>query len=315
MSSQAIPPAPASGTVPVMPTIFDEDGALDLAGQARVAEHLVDAEVEGICVHANYSEQFSLTDPERQQVLDVVTGRIDGRVPVFVTTSHYSTRVAVERTRAARDAGASAVMLMPPFVGATIRADEQDVLRHFEAVAAVGVPIMVQDAPMSPTPLSVPMLGKLARELEQVKYVKIEVAGAAEKLRALKAAAGEALPGLFDGEEGVTLIPDLAAGAVGTMCSASVPRELGRIVRDYLAGNTERATQAWEALLPLIHYENRQCGPAACKVLLKEAGLIDSDAMRAPWPRLHPAARDGLVRLARRHEVFAITATTEGASA
>ncbi|KHL04370.1 dihydrodipicolinate synthase family protein [Sinomonas humi] len=304
-----------TGAVPVMPTIFDDDGGLDLAGQARVVEHLIDAEVDGICVHANYSEQFSLTDSERQRVLELVSGQAAGRVPLFVTTSHYSTRVAVERTRAARDAGASAVMLMPPFVGATIRAGEQEMLHYFEAVAAVGVPIMIQDAPMSPTPLSVPFLAKLAREIEEVKYVKIEVAGAAEKLRALKAAAGDALPGLFDGEEGVTLIPDLAAGAVGTMCSASVPHELGRIVHDYLSGHEDEASEAWEALLPLIHFENRQCGPAACKVLLKEGGVIGSDAMRAPWPRMHPAVRETLVRLARSRSVFAISSATEAARA
>lgn len=315
MISQSVPSALVSGAVPVMPTIFDDEGELDLIGQARVVDHLIDAEVDGICVHANYSEQFSLTDNERQQVLDLVSGHAEGRIPLFVTTSHYSTRVAVERTRAARDAGASAVMLMPPFVGATIRAAEQEMLRYFEAVAAVGVPIMVQDAPMSPTPLSVPFLVKLAREIEEVKYVKIEVAGAAEKLRALKAAAGDDLPGLFDGEEGVTLIPDLAAGAVGTMCSASVPHELGRIVRDYLAGHEDQASQAWESLLPLIHYENRQCGPAACKVLLKAGGVIGSDAMRAPWPRMHPDTRASLVRLARSRGVFAVSQAPERANA
>ncbi|MCH6470109.1 dihydrodipicolinate synthase family protein [Sinomonas terrae] len=315
MISQSAPSAPISGAVPVMPTIFDDEGELDLAGQRRVIDHLIEAEVDGICVHANYSEQFSLTDGERQQVLDLVGSHAAGRIPFFVTTSHYSTRVAVERTRAARDAGASAVMLMPPFVGATIRAGEQEMLHYFEAVAAVGVPIMVQDAPMSPTPLPVHFLARLAREIEEVKYVKIEVAGAAGKLRALKAAAGDALPGLFDGEEGITLIPDLAAGAVGTMCSASVPHELGRIVRDYLAGREEQASEAWEALLPLIHFENRQCGPAACKVLLKEGGVIGSDAMRSPWPALHPDTRAALVRLARSRGVFALSGATQGADA
>ena len=128
--------------------------------------------------------------------------------------------------------------------------------------------------------------------------------GTAEKLRALRAAAGDDLPGLFDGEEGVTLIPDLDAGAVGTMSSCVVPHELGRVVRSYLAGERDAAVDEWERLLPLIHFENRQCGLRATKVLLKEAGIIASDRARAPLPDLSPAIRSQLVELARRKRPF-----------
>ena len=55
--------------------------------------------------------------------------------------------------------------------------------------------------------------------------------------------------------------------------------------------------QRW---LPLINYENRQCGPAACKVLMKEGGVIAHDTMRAPQPAMHPAIRAGLIEIARR---------------
>ena len=108
---------PLTGVVPVVPTIFHDDQSVDLDGTARVVDYLIDAGVDGLCVLANYSEQFSLTDAEREEIGRRLLGHIAGRLPVIVTTSHYSVRVAAARSRAAQELGASMVMVMPPFFG------------------------------------------------------------------------------------------------------------------------------------------------------------------------------------------------------
>jgi 4-hydroxy-tetrahydrodipicolinate synthase len=142
----------------------------------------------------------------------------------------------------------------------------------------------------------------LVRQVPRVQYAKIEVPQAADKLHALVSALGDRLPGPFDGEESVTLIPDLDAGATGTMPSSTVPAELGRIVRRYRAGDRDGAAGAWEALLPLIHFENRQCGLRAQKILLAEGGIIACDRTRAPLGPVSPRTRRGLLELAARHD-------------
>src|SRR5450756_2353342 len=88
---------------------------------------------------------------------------------------------------------------------------------------AASVPIMIQDAPLSGIHLSVPFLVRLAREIPLVRYFKIEMPGAAGKLRNLRQAGGDAIEGPFDGEESITLMADLDAGATGTMPSALLP--------------------------------------------------------------------------------------------
>ncbi len=295
----------ATGVMPVAPTVFDDAENLDVEGQRRVVDYLVAAGVDAICILANYSEQFSLDDAERTVVMEATLQRAAGRVPIVVTTSHYSARIAAARARAAQERGAALVMLMAPFFGTSIRATDDDVVEYFKRVAGgLEIDVMIQDAPMSATPLSVPLLARLAAEIPNLRYAKVEVPGTAEKLRALRAAAGDDLPGLFDGEEGVTLIPDLDAGAVGTMSSCVVPHELGRVVRSHLEGERDAAIDEWERLLPLIQFENRQCGLRATKVLLKEAGVIASDRARAPLPDLSPAIRSQLVDLARRKRPF-----------
>jgi len=291
------------GVMPVAPTIFTDNEELDLEGQRRVVDYLVDGGSDAVCILANYSEQFSLTDEERELVLAATMDQAAGRLPICVTTSHFSTRIARDRSLRAQEMGASLVMLMPPFFGATMKIDDEAVLEYFRRVSdGVEIDIMIQDAPMSPTALSVPLLARLAREVPQIKYVKIETPQAADKLRALISAAGNDLPGPFDGEEAITLIPDLEAGAQGTMSSCMVPDELGQIVRDFHSGERDKAVRQWEELLPFIHFENRQCGLRATKVLMKEGNIIGSDKTRAPIGELHPDTRSQLVELAKRHD-------------
>lgn len=292
-----------TGVFPIAPTTFDERGELDLDSQLRAIDFLIDAGVDGICILANYSEQFSLTDDERERLATLILDHVAGRVMVIVTTSHFSTRVAAARSRRAQEAGAAMVMLMPPYHGTTLRAEEAGVAEYFKAVAdAIDIPIMVQDAPMSGTTLSAPFLARLATETPQVSYCKIEMPFAASKLRELIALAGDRIAGPFDGEESVTLIPDLDAGATGTMPSSMAPDLLGQVVRHYRAGRRDEAIALYEPYLPLIHYENRQCGLRATKVLMQEGGIIHSAATRHPLPPLHPATRAGLIELARKRD-------------
>jgi dihydrodipicolinate synthase/N-acetylneuraminate lyase len=300
--------APWTGVYPIAPTPFAENGDVDLAGMRRVLDCMIDQRVDGICILANYSEQFLLADDERATLTDVCLSHVAGRVPVIVTCSHFSTRLAAERARAAATAGAEMLMLMPPYHGTGLRADERGIVEHYARVAeASGLPIMVQDAPLSGVALSVPFLVRLAREVPLVRYFKIEVPQAAAKLRALIEAGGAAIAGPFDGEESITLMADLDAGATGTMPSALLPDLIKPVVEHHLAGRRKEAAAQYARILPLVNFENRQCGLRATKAVMKEGGVIASDAVRHPLEALHPATRAGLLELAREVKPLALS--------
>jgi len=158
---------------------------------------------------------------------------------------------------------------------------------------------MLQDAPLSGVTLPVSLLVRLAKEVPAVRYFKIETQGAAAKLRGLIAAGGEAIAGPFDGEESITLMADLDAGATGTMPSALLPDLIKPVLTDHFAGRRADAARHYARILPLINYENRQCGLRATKVVMAAGGVIRSDAVRHPLEALPPATRDGLLELAR----------------
>ena len=292
---------PYRGVFPVAPTVFDADGHLDLDGQRRAIDFMIDAGSHGLCILANFSEQFVLTDDERERVMHAALEHVAGRVPVIVTTTHFSTQVCAERSRRAQAAGAAMVMVMPPYHGATIRVPELGIFDFFRAVSdAITIPIMIQDAPVAGTPLSAAFLARMAREIANVSYFKVETAGAAAKLRELIALGGAAVEGPWDGEEAITLMADLDAGATGAMTGGAYPDGIRQIIDAYAAGRREEAADAYMRWLPLINYENRQCGLLACKALMREGGVIAHETARLPIQPLHPETRAGLIEVARR---------------
>ena len=294
-------PQPYRGVFPVVPTIFDERGALDPEGQRRAIDFMIDAGSEGLCILANFSEQFVLTDADREQVMRVALDHVAGRVPVIVTTTHYGTAVCAARSRRAQDMGAAMVMVMPPYHGATLRVGEAAIFEFYARVSdAIDIPIMIQDAPVAGTPMSAAFLARMAREIEHVSYFKIETAGAATKLRELIALGGDAIEGPWDGEEAITLLPDLDAGATGSMTGGGYPDGIRRIIDAYTAGRREEAVAEYGHWLPLINYENRQGGILTAKALMQAGGVIDCDAPRHPFPAMHPAVRAGLLEAAKR---------------
>jgi dihydrodipicolinate synthase/N-acetylneuraminate lyase len=289
------------GVFPVVPTTFTEDGALDLVSQKHCVDFMIDAGSNGLCILANFSEQFLLSDAEREVLTQTILGHVAGRVPVIVTTTHFSTQVCAQRSLRAQHMGAAMVMVMPPYHGATFRVPEEKIYEFYAGVSdVIDIPIMIQDAPASGTNLSAAFLARMAREIKQVAYFKIETAGAASKLRELIRLGGDDIEGPWDGEEAITLLPDLDAGATGAMTGGAYPDGIRLIVDAYAAGRREEAASLYQQWLPLINYENRQGGILTAKALMKEGGVIACEAPRHPWPTMHPAVRGGLIETAQR---------------
>ena len=157
------------GVFPVVPTTFTDAGELDLESQKRCVDFMIDAGSTGLCILANFSEQFVLSDEEREVLTATILQHVAGRVPVIVTTTHFGTRVCAERSRRAQDLGAAMVMVMPPYHGATIRVAEEKIYEFFATLsAAIDIPIMIQDAPVSGTTLSATFLARMAKEIRNV---------------------------------------------------------------------------------------------------------------------------------------------------
>ena len=285
------------GIWPVAPTPFSADGVVDYEGMIRVLDCMIDQGVDGICILANFSEQFLISDAEREQLTRVCLEHAGERIPLIVTISHFATDIAVTRAKFAKQLGAEAVMMMAPYHGALLKGTAEQTYEQLARVGDVGIPIMIQDAPLSGVELPVDFLIRVAKTIDMVKMFKIECAGAAAKLRVLVDEGGGAIEAPFDGEEAITLLADLDAGARGSMTSALIPDLIRPVIFAHLEGRRDEAVEGYSRLLPVINHENRQCGFRAAKEAMVEGGVIKSAFCRHPIAPLHPQTRQALIEL------------------
>ena len=290
------------GIWPVAPTPFSADGIVDYKGMLRVLDCMIDQGVDGICILANFSEQFLISDAEREQLTRVCLEHAGERIPLIVTISHFATDIAVTRAKFAKQLGAEAVMMMAPYHGALLKGTAEQTYEQLARVGDVGIPIMIQDAPLSGVELPVDFLIRVAKTIDMVKMFKIECAGAAAKLRVLVDEGGAAIEAPFDGEEAITLLADLDAGARGSMTSALIPDLIRPVIFAHMEGRRDEAVEGYSRLLPVINHENRQCGFRAAKEAMVEGGVIKSAFCRHPIAPLHPQTRQALIELMAPHD-------------
>ena len=290
------------GIWPVAPTPFSADGVVDYKGMIRVLDCMIDQGVDGICILANFSEQFLISDAEREQLTRVCLEHAGERIPLIVTISHFATDIAVTRAKFAKQLGAEAVMMMAPYHGALLKGTAEQTYEQLARVGDVGIPIMIQDAPLSGVELPVDFLIRVAKTIDMVKMFKIECAGAAAKLRVLVDKGGAAIEAPFDGEEAITLLADLDAGARGSMTSALIPDLIRPVIFAHMEGRRDEAVDGYSRLLPVINHENRQCGFRAAKEAMVEGGVIKSAFCRHPIAPLHPQTRQALIELMAPHD-------------
>ena len=290
---------------PVAPTPFHENGEVDYDSMSNILECMIDQQVDGICILANYSEQFLLSDDEREKLTKHCLRKIDGRVNTITTISHFSTDVALSRARLAKSENSTMVMVMPPYNG-TMRGNQDQIFKQFEILSSAEIPIMIQDAPLSGIDLSVSFLTKLISDIEYVKCFKIESAQPSVKIRQLIKNCQDKIDAPFDGEESIGLLSNLHAGISGSMSSALLPDKIRPVIIDFLEGKIDSAEEKYNNILPLINFENKQCGFQATKIAMKEGGVIKSAFCRHPIKILDDHTKNLLISMAKKYDLVSM---------
>jgi len=284
-----MPDTPLAGVYAILATTFHDDGSIDLDSQLRLVDFLLAEGAHGLGLFGNASEGYTLLNEERTELLKAIVRRVDGRVPLVVSTGHTGTDAAVRLSREAQDLGAQALMVLPPYF---LRPDGDGIFFYFEAISkAISIPIMVQDAPlMSQVNLPPALLSRMAREIEHVRYAKIEAPPTAPKITAVREAAGDAMV-LFGGLNGQFFIEEHERGSRGVMPGSDMTCMYASVWSKLEAGDTKAAWEVFMRALPLIRFELQPGrGVSAMKHNLNSAGIIASTRVRHPTTSLEPAS-------------------------
>jgi 4-hydroxy-tetrahydrodipicolinate synthase len=275
------------GIIPAVTTPFDERGEVDAEALAANVHFLLDAGVHGIVGTGTMGEAGSLTPAERRLVVQTIAGVVDGRLPVIAGVSAATPAASIAFAADAAEAGATALMLLPPL---GYHADARELEHFYRSVAeAAGMPIMAYNNPAaSGSDMSPELLAGLAERIELLVAVK-ECSGDARRIAALLSA----LPGLevlVGGDDWA--LEGLCAGATGWVSGVAdvAPRECVALYEHCRAGDLVAARDINGRLLPLARFDMTPKLVQYFKAALDECGLAGGPC-RPPRLALHDLER------------------------
>jgi 4-hydroxy-tetrahydrodipicolinate synthase len=282
------------GVLAALSTPFDQDGEVAEPVLRNHVDFLIDNGLHGLVPGGSTGEFTALTLDERKRVNEIVIDQAAGRVPVVPQTGSTRTADAVELSKHAADAGASALLVVQPYYEPPTR---HEVIEYFATVGeAAGVPIMAYNLPaVTGMNLDRPFYRDLLERTDVVKLVK-DTSGSIEQAFDLIFNLGDAID-MFIGWDTIVL-PAFSAGAVGSIWGAAnfAPRECVAIYELATSGQTAAALEIFKRLWNVFDFLGKEGYSVATKAAAQAVG-VNLGAPRAPYGELPPAKKDELRKL------------------
>jgi len=271
-----------TGNMVALVTPF-RNGAVDHRALNDLCGRAIAGGVSGVVPCGTTGESPTLSHREHDEVVATVVEAVANRVPVVAGTGSNSTAEAVRLTRAAEQAGASAVLSVNPYYN---KPNQAGLERHFLTIAdATRLPVVLYDIPgRSGVTLSLPTLTRLAQH-PNIRALK-EATGNLDRVTSIRAATSLSV---LSGDDALTL-PFLALGGTGVISVLSnlLPRRMTRLVDAALGGDFAVAREEHELLHPLMRALFVDTNPIPVKSALGMLGWIDPE-LRLPLAQMSAA--------------------------
>ena len=279
------------GSIVALITPF-RDGQFDESAYRALIEWQIAEGTDALVPCGTTGESPTLDHDEHKRVVEVCVDAAAGRVPVIAGTGSNSTAEAIDLTRHAKHAGASAALIVMPYYN---KPTQEGLYRHFAAIAgAVDLPIIIYNIPARCViDMSVETMARLAK-LPQIVGVKDATADLARPIRTRLAIGPQFCQ--LSGEDG-TALPFLAAGGHGCISvTANVaPRLCSDMQRAWRDGDMAAAMTLQDGLMPLHAALFCETNPAPVKFAASLLGKCSEDC-RLPLAPLSDGARDTVRR-------------------
>jgi 4-hydroxy-tetrahydrodipicolinate synthase len=259
------------GVLTAMVTPFHEDGGVDEAGTRRLARHLVEHGSHGLVIAGTTGEAPTLSDDEKLAVFRAVRDELGDEATLILGTGSNNTLHTVELTKLAAEAGADAAIVVTPYYN---KPNELGLMAHYEAVAQVGLPIVLYNIPsrvvINIKPDLLAEIGKLPNVVA-VKQANNDELGPVENLDVLA------------GNDDIFFRTLEFGGAGGVLVASHIVGPRMREIWDAAQeGDIERAREIDAELAPVYEALTVTANPIPIKAALEMLGLIESDALRLP---------------------------------
>ena len=274
------PRSPLSGVFPVFQTPYHHDETIDFDALARELAWLSEQGADGV-VMAMVSEILRLSSDERRQMAQFVCENSPSAMSVVISVGAESSKIAEGLARHAEQAGAHALMAIPPV---TVAADEEGLLEYFRRIfRAVQLPVIVQDASgYVGRPLPISLYVRLLEEFGERVYFKPEATPIGPRLTALRQATSGAAR-VFEGTGGIALVDSYRRGIVGTIPGADLIGAIVALWRALKKNDCEAINRISLPLIAIVSLQNSLDAFLAIeKHLLVRQGIFKNTIVRGP---------------------------------
>jgi len=260
--------APFGRLLTAMVTPFKKDGAIDWAGIEKLADHLVQSGHDGIVVNGTTGEAPTTKSSEKEEIIKVVRKTVGAKVKVLSGAGDNETEYSINQAKRTQQAGADGLLVVTPYYN---KPPQAGIEAHFRAVAdATDLPMMMYDIPgRTGVPIEPDTIVRLSEHprIVALKDAKGDVASTSWVIKRC------GIP-VYSGDD-ILNLPLLSVGAVGfvSVCGHTVGKDLRELLDSWFAGNTARALEIHQKLLPVFTGTFRTQGAILTKAALNLMGL------------------------------------------
>ena len=260
-------------------TPFTKDGQVDYTALRRLLDYQLSNGIDFLCVLGTTAETPTLTAEEKQNVIDLVKDKVQGKLPILLGIGGNNTAAVVEQVKTTDFKGIDGILSVCPYYN---KPSQEGLYQHFKAIAeASPVPVVLYNVP-----------GRVG--VNMTAETTLRLANDCENIVAIKEASGNFTqiddiiknkPADFDvlsGDDGITF-PLITLGAAGviSVIGNALPKEFSRMVRLALNGDYNNALTIHHKFTELFKLLFVDGNPAGVKAMLNSMGLIENE-LRLP---------------------------------
>ncbi|GAA4214308.1 4-hydroxy-tetrahydrodipicolinate synthase [Sphingomonas endophytica] len=274
-----------SGSIPALVTPFDAQGEFVESAYRELVEWQIAEGSSALVPCGTTGEAATLTKEEQFAIVRVCVDQAKGRVPVIAGAGSNDTRVAAANLHAAREAGADAALMVPPYYN---RPSQEGIYRHFEALAAdTPLPIVLYNVPArTVTDIQPETLIRIVSAFPKVFVAVKDASGVLTRVTQHRAGLGAAFCQLSGNDDlGLAFNANGGIGCISVTANVA-PRLCADFQRACAAGDYATARDFHDRLFALHTSLFTDASPGPVKYAMTKVRLGFPDGLRLPmtWP-------------------------------
>ncbi|MFQ5743114.1 MAG: 4-hydroxy-tetrahydrodipicolinate synthase [Acidobacteriota bacterium] len=260
------------GTFTALVTPFRADLSVDEERLGELVERQVEGKVAGLVPCGTTGEAATLTNEEHLRVVELVTERAAGRLPVLAGVGGNNTDNVILLARKTESLGAQGVLAVAPYYN---KPTQEGMFQHFTKIAdSIGIPLILYNVPGRTSSNILPATVLRLAEHDNIHGIK-EASGSLPQVMEILAGRPAGFR-LLSGEDNLTLaMLGLGADGVVSVASNEVPLLMSEMVRAARAGDLQAARAQHFRLLDLMNANFIETNPIPVKAALAMMGLIE----------------------------------------